>query len=330
MKRRCVLQGVLATVINNAATNARAQTSSIGRRFIVGLLTLSSAETFSANERALVEGLRALGYVEGQNIAIERRYADSSGDKLDLFASELVRLKPDLILAGPNREINAIRRLTRTIAIVSAAAADPVGAGIIESLARPGGNVTGLTATASTGIIGKRMELLKEIVPDLRRIAVLRVAAETSPDLWADVQRSSAALKLEIAAVDANGLEGFEAAFGAVMATRPQALILVGQSSITTRARQISEFALKNRLPASFALKELATAGLLITYGVNQPDNYRRAAAYVDKILRGAKPADLPVEQPTKFEMAINLKTAKAIGVTIPKSLLLRADEVIE
>ena len=181
MKRRCVLQGVLATaIIITTATNASAQTSS-GRRFIVGLLTLSSAETFSANERALVEGLRALGYVEGQNIAIERRYAAGSGDKLDLFASELVRLKPDLILAGPNREINAIRRLTRTIAIVSAAAVDPVGAGIIESLARPGGNITGLTAAASTGIIGKRMELLKEIVPDLRRIAVLRVAAESRP-----------------------------------------------------------------------------------------------------------------------------------------------------
>ena len=300
----------------------------VGKTFSIGFLALSASEPLVPVLRALGEGLRDLGYVEGRNIAFERRYADGRLDRLPDLADDLVRLRVDVMIAGTNAAIAAAKQATTTIPIVMVNAVDPVAARFIADLARPGGNVTGLTISTGQEIFGKRLEILKEIMPRISRVAALR-QSETGADLAA-LEVAARQLNVTVEVVDIKGPGDIEGAFAVMNATRPDALIVVGGAITFMRRQQIADLALKYGLPGIHALGEYAHAGLLISYGPSLPDLYRRAATYVDKILKGAKPADLPVEQPTKFELIVNLKTAKALGIEIPASILARADEVIE
>jgi ABC-type uncharacterized transport system substrate-binding protein len=294
----------------------------------IGILLAATAEFTEPLLRALTEGLRDLGYVEGRNIVFERRYADSRLERLPELAAELVRLRVDVIVNGSNIHVAAAQRATATIPIVMVAALDPVGAGFIASLARPGGNITGLSSDASREIWGKQLTLLKESVPRLSRVGVLGQVQSQSG--FADLETAARQLNVALEVVDIRSPDDFEGAFAAMVRKRVGAVIVVGGALIYMRRQQIADLALKHRLPAIHLLNEFAQAGLLMSYGPNLPDMYRRAASYVAKILGGAKPAELPVEQPSKFELVINLKTAKALGLKIPQPLLLRADEVIQ
>jgi len=258
----------------------------------------------------------------------ERRYADGRLERLPDLAAELVRLRVDVIVTGTNIHVAAAQRATATIPIVMVAAEDPVGAGFIASLARPGGNITGLSSDASREIQAKNLALLKEIAPRLSRVGLL--GQVLSQDGFAALEAAARQLNVTLEVVDIRSPDDFEGAFAAMVGKQVGAVIVGGGPLTYMRRQQIADLALKHRLPAIQVLNEFAQAGLLMSYGPNLPDMYRRAARYVDKILRGAMPADLPVEQPTKFELVINLRTAKALGLTIPQSLLLRADEVIQ
>jgi putative ABC transport system substrate-binding protein len=325
MNRRAFIE-VFAAGIVMARSVAEAQLAA--KVYRVGILLGATAETVALLVRALTEGLRDLGYVEGRNIAFERRYADGRVEQLPDLAAELVQLRMDVIVTGSNIHVAAAKRATATIPIVMVAAGDPVGAGFIASLARPGGNITGLSADASREIQGKNLALLKEIVPRLSRVGV--VGQVLSQGGFAALEAAARHLNVALEVVDIRGPDDFESAFAAMVGRRVGAVIVGAGPQTYMRRQQIADLALKHRLPAITTLNEFAQAGLLMSYGANLPDLYRRAASYVDKILRGAKPADLPVEQPSKFELIINLKTAKALGLTIPQSLLLRADEVIQ
>jgi putative tryptophan/tyrosine transport system substrate-binding protein len=308
--------------------HSAAEAQPAAKVYRIGILLGATAETVAPLVRALTEGLRDLGYVEGRNIVFERRYADGRVERLPDLAAELVRLRVDVIVTGSNVHVAAAQRATAAIPIVMVAAGDPVGAGFIASLARPGGNITGLSADASREIQAKNLALLKEIVPRLSRVGV--VGQVQSPGGVAALEAAAQQLNVALEVVNIRSPDDFESAFAAMVGKRVGAVI-VGAGPLTyMRRQQIADLALKHRLPAITTLNEFAQAGLLMSYGPNLPDMYRRAATYVAKILRGAKPAELPVEQPTKFELVINLKTAKALGLTIPQSLLLRADEVIQ
>ena len=278
------------------------------------------------------QGLRELGYAEGKNIAIEYQDAEGKLDRLADLAAELVRLKVDVIVAaGGTPAILAAKNATSTIPIVFPTAGDPVALGIVASLARPGGNVTGLTLMTPE-FSGKRLELLKEVAPRTRRVAVLGQEANafTAQD-FENIQPTALAMGLELHHIEVRSPDDFERAFSKITGTvRATALFVQAASIFTDNPKRIADLAARSRLPVNSYGKEFAEAGVLMSYGSDYFDLGRRAATYVDKILKGAKPADLPVEQPTKFELVINLKTAKAIGVTIPQSLLLQADQVIE
>jgi putative tryptophan/tyrosine transport system substrate-binding protein len=298
----------------------------------IGYLSNVDAATDSARAEGLRLALRELGYIEGQNIAIEYRYAEGKQDRSPELAAELVRLKVDIIVvATGDRYIRAAKNATRTIPIVMMGqGSDPVKAGVVESLARPGGNVTGITnLTRELG--GKRLELLKEAVPKLSRVAVLYDPAlpqslhEVKELLPADAR----ALKLTIELWEIRAVDDFEKVFAALNKQRPDGLYALTSGVMRPNRKRIAGFALKSRLPSVSSSEEFVDAGGLMSYAADDADSYRRVAIYVDKILKGAKPADLPVEQPTKFELVINLKTAKQIGVNIPQSLLYRADKVI-
>ena len=296
--------------------------------FRIGTLQAASAETVAPLFRALKEGLRDLGYIEGRDVVFESRYADGRLERLPDLAAELVRLRVDVMVTGTNPNVAAAKRATATMPIVMVATADPVGAGFIANLARPGGNITGLSIDASREILAKNLGLLTEIVPRLSRVGVLR-GIEPGSGL-AEIEVAARRLNVALDIVDMRSLNDIESAFVAMTGKRVGAVILlVGALGYEGRQR-IADLALKHRLPAVGLLKEYAQAGLLLSNGPNLPDLYRRAATYVAKILRGANPADLPVEQPTKYELVINLKAAKALGLAIPQSLLLRADEVIQ
>jgi putative ABC transport system substrate-binding protein len=277
--------------------------------------------------------LRDLGYIEGQNIAIEYRYAEAKSDRYSEFAAELVRLKVDIIVVSGGRgQITALKNATKTIPIVLAGqGVDPVNAGLVQSLARPGGNVTGITLlTGELG--GKRLELLKEAVPKLARVAVLYYPANpTGAHERKEVLPAAArALRLTVQPWEVRDADGFEKVFAALRKERPDGLYVPpGGPFMFGNRQRIVDFALKSRLPTMFNNRESVDDGGLMYYGADFAEGYRRVAYYVDRILKGAKPSDLPVEQPTKFELVINLKTAKQIGVTIPQSLLYRADRVI-
>jgi putative ABC transport system substrate-binding protein len=325
MDRRTFI-GAFAGGLVIARSVAEAQPAA--KVYRIGILLGATAETVAPLVRALTEGLRDLGYVEGRNFVFERRYADGRVERLPDLAAELVRLRVDVIVTGSNVHVAAAQRATAAIPIVMVAAGDPVGAGFIASLARPGGNITGLSADASREIVGKNLALLKEIVPRLSRVGV--VGQVQSPGGVAALEAAARQLNVALEVVDIRSPDDFESAFAAMVGKRVGAVIVSAGPLTYMRRQQIADLALKHRLPANTTLNEYAHAGLLMSYGPNLPDLYRRAATYVAKILRGAKPADLPVEQPTKFELVINLKTAKALGLTIPQSLLLRADEVIQ
>jgi len=277
---------------------------------------------------AFRQGLRELGYVEGQNIAIESRWAEGNYDRYPALAADLVRLKVDVIVPVGGAATQAAQQATRTIPIVMSVVIDPVGSGLVASLARPGGNVTGLTIMASD-LVGKQLELLKEVVPSVSRVAVLwNPNNPANPVTLKETQAVAPALGVTLLSLEVKGAEDIDTALTAITKERPGALIVFG-GVVTAHARRIAELAVKSRLPAIYTSREDIDAGGLMSYGPNVDDLYRRTATYVDKILKGAKPADLPVEQPTKFEFIINLKAAKQIGLTIPPNVLARADKVI-
>jgi putative tryptophan/tyrosine transport system substrate-binding protein len=279
---------------------------------------------------ALLEGLRAHGYSEGQNLVFERRFSEGDAERFPAFAAEMVRLRVDLILVRTTPAALAAKHVTQTIPIVIPTAIDPVGAGLVASLARPGGNVTGLSVLAPE-LSGKRLELLKEVVPGMIRVAVLWNAANpANAPVWQEMQAAGRALGLLLHSQEVRDPQDFEGAFARTPQARPDALLVLGDALIYMDRQHIVAFATQQHLPSVFADRESVVAGGLMSYGPSRPDLFRRAAAYVDKILKGTKPADLPVEQPTKFELVINLKTAKALGLTIPPTLLILVDEVID
>jgi putative ABC transport system substrate-binding protein len=278
---------------------------------------------------ALMDGLRERGYSEGQNLVFERRFSEGNAERFPEFAAEMVRLRVDLILAGTTPAALAAKNATQTIPIVIPTANDPVRAGLVESLARPGGNVTGLS-TISADLIGKRLELLKDVVPGLSRVVVLwNVANPANASVWQEAQTAARALGLLLQSQEVRGPQDFEGAFARTAQVRSEALLVLGDSFLNMHEQQIAAFATQHHLPSVFSRRKSVMAGGLMYYGSSLPDKFRRAAYYVDKILKGAKPADLPVEQPMKFELVINLKTAEALGLTIPPTLLFQADEVI-
>jgi len=301
----------------------------------IGYLSGVDLARESARSEAFRLALRELGYIEGQNIAIEYRYAEGKRDRFPELAAELVRLKVDIIV-GPSGSapIRAAKNATKTIPIVMMSlAADPVEAGFVESLARPGGNVTGLT-TLSRELGGKRLELLKEAVPKIARVAVLYDATAPSTararEVKEDLLVAARALGLTVRFWEVRDAGGFERVFTALSKQRPEGLYVPPSPLMAANEKRIAGFALKNRLPSMYSNNEAVDAGGLMYYGADLASSYRRAAYYVDRILKGAKPADLPVEQPTKFEFVINLKTAKQIGLTIPPEVLARATKLIK
>jgi putative ABC transport system substrate-binding protein len=300
----------------------------------IGYLSGFDAATESPRAEGIRLALRELGYIEGQNIAIEYRYAEGKFDRLPALAAELVGLKVDLmVVAGGLRTIQAAKNSTKMIPIVmTSPGIDPVKTGLIESLARPGGNVTGLT-TLGRELGGKRLELLKEAVPKLARVAVLYDPAmpDTARDVKEDLPVAARALRLTIRFSEVRNADDFEKVLAALNKARADGLYVAGGGPLMlANEKRIVGFALKSRLPSMYVNREAVDAGGLMSYGADRADSYRRVAYYVDRILKGAKPADLPVEQPTKFELVINLKTAKQIGLTIPQSVLYRADKVIK
>ena len=295
----------------------------------IGVLTLAVAPSTPLAE-AFRQGLREHGYVEGQNLAFEYRYAEGRADRLPALAAELVRLKVDVIVTESNMAALAAKRATETIPIVMAIAGDPVKAGVVGSLARPGGNVTGLTLMHPE-LSGKRLQLLKEAVPRIALVAVIWNPTDPAAvDFLRETEVAARSLGLRLHAIEARAPAELDAAFKAVADARPSAFFTLPGGMFQDNQTRILEFAKKNRLPGVFPNRVFVEAGGLISYGPNLAASSRRAAAFVDKLLKGAKPADLPIEQPTKFELVINLKTARALGLTIPASVLVWADQAIE
>jgi putative ABC transport system substrate-binding protein len=293
----------------------------------IGILNPTSSSFFLPRVEAFRQRLRELGYVEGKNILIEYRYAEGKFERLTDLAAELVQLKVDVIVtAGPG--VLAAKKASTTIPIVFGAASDPVGAGIVSSLARPGGNITGLSNIAQD-LDGKRLELLKEAFPKVARVASLGQSVRGGNPYLTEMEAAAKALGVKLLPLPVRSLDDFEGAFARAKREGAQALITNSGPLINTQQRQVLDFAAKNRLPAMYHSPEFVEAGGLMSYAPNYADLFRRAADFVDKILKGARPADLPVEQPTKFEFLVNLKTAKQIGLTIPQKVLERADKVI-
>jgi putative ABC transport system substrate-binding protein len=296
----------------------------------IGLLAPSTPAAAAHLVEAFRQGLRELGYVEGKTFVLELRYGEARADRLPEIARELVGLKVDVIVTATDVAIAAVKRETQTITIVMANSTDPVGTGFVASLARPGGNITGLSSI-SPELSGKRLELLREVVPGLSRVAFI-----WNPDVrgavldYKETEGAASSLHLQLQSVEVVRAEDFDRAFSAITKDRAQALIMPAANPLAFANRgQIASFAQKNRLPSMYAQREYVDAGGLMSYGPSTTDLWRRAATYVDKILKGTKPADLPVEQPIKFEFVINLKAAKQIGLTIPPNVLARADRVI-
>jgi len=299
-----------------------------GRPYTIGLLSADLAPADVSSP--FPDALRKLGWIEGKNVFFEHRYAENRLERLPEFAAELVHRNVDVIVTFGTLAPLAAKRATTTIPIVMTAAGDPVGSGLVLSLARPGGNVTGMSLmTPDLG--GKRLELLKEVLPRLAQVAVLWNAANPYPALvFKETQAAGRILGIEVQSLEVRGPDDFDGAFETARRKRPDALITVEDPLTSSHRKLIADFAAGHRLPALHGLREYVAAGGLMSYGAHLADLHRRAAGYVDKILKGAKPAELPVQQPTKFEFVINLKAAKALGLEIPPTLLARADEVIE
>jgi putative ABC transport system substrate-binding protein len=328
MKRRAFIAGLGATATWPHA--ARAQTKKMLR---IGMLVPGPTERFASLDAALQQGLRELGYTEGQNITIERRFGDWKLDRLPDLAAELVRLKVDVIVASSTPAAHAAQQATSTIPIVVVAMGDPVSDGLVANLARPGGNITGMTFLGPE-LVAKRLGLLKQIVPALSRVVALWHPAaygeHTMRDILKEAELTAQALKLELQLVPASAPDDFESAFSAIESARADALVVFPSPMLFGEHARIVKLAARTRLPAMYQAREFVDAGGLASYGANLADLFRRSAIYVDKILKGTKPADLPVERPTKFEFIINLKTAKTFGLDVPLQLQQLADEVIE
>jgi putative ABC transport system substrate-binding protein len=306
--------------------SAQAQQSATVPR--IGVLVASSASFYSTRIEAFRQGLRELGYVEGKNIVIEYRFAEGKEDRLRELVAELVHLKVDIIVAAGSAA--AAKDATKTIPIVFVAAADPVRGRIVASLARPGGNLTGLTIL-SPDLSGKRLELLKETFPRVTRVALLwNPLTANGPIVWKETEAASRLLGLQLQSLEVRSVSDFEIAFATATSESAHALVTAPSPLINTQGARVLEFVRKNRLPAIFPGPEIVDAGGLMSYSPDYAEMFRRAATFVHRILNGAKPGDLPVEQPTKFELVVNLKTAKQIGVTIPPQVLARADRVIK
>jgi len=326
---RLIALAVILTV-GLALVPLAAEAQQAGKVYRIGVLETMSATLNTANLNAFRQGLRELGYVEGRDFVIEYRSADGRPESFPGLATELVRLKVDLIVTRGTPAALAAEKATESIPIVMATSADPAGFGIVSSLARPGGNVTGLS-TIAVELAGKRLELLKEAVPRIARIALIaNMSSPASGSQWRQIEVAARSLGLEPQLLDVRTPEAFARAFDTAIKQRADAVQVANDTLTQTNLRRIVDLSAKHRLPSIFASREFVDAGGLMAYGPNFTDLYRRAATYVDKILKGAKPGDLPIEQPTKFELVINLKTAKALGLTIPQTLLLRADQVIE
>lgn len=329
MKRREFIAGIAGGALA-WPLSARAQQPT-ARVYRVGSLAVSSREQSLDYVRAFEEGLRGLGYRLGENLVIEYRFAEGELGRLPALAAELVRLGVDVIVTASNANTVAAMKATQTIPIVMALGVDPVGANLVASLARPVGNVTGLAVDAGSEIFGKRFELLKEIVPTLSRVAIL-----WNPDFAPNRTRltsmglTARALGLTPIPVEARGPSELDDAFAMIVTERAQALVMLGDGVLLQHRDQIGNLVLENRLPAASALREDVESGLLLAYGADFSDLYRQAAGFVDRIFKGAKPGDLPIQQPTKFQLIFNLRTAKALGLELPATLLARADEVIE
>jgi putative ABC transport system substrate-binding protein len=330
MKKAAVPSILVAVVLLALGVTAEAQQPEKVPR--IGYLLAGDPASESARSEAIRLALRERGYIEGQNIATEYRYAEGKADRFPELAAELVRLKVDIVVvAGGNTPVRAVKNATKTIPILMTDGSDPVKAGLVESLARPGGNVTGIT-NLDRKLGGKRLELLKEAVPKLARVAVLYNPA--NPNNVLDVKEvlpvAARALRLTLQPWEIRAADDFAKVFAATGKQRPDGLYVTGSAQMNNNQKQIVGLALKSRLPAMYWSRDAVDAGGLMYYGADQAESYRRVAYFVDRILKGAKPADLPVEQPTKLEFVINLKTAKQIGLTIPQSLLYRADKVIK
>jgi putative ABC transport system substrate-binding protein len=308
---------------------ARAQQA--GRLWRIGVLEMISPVANAPNFNALLAGLRELGYVEGQNLVIDYRSADGRPERFPGFAAELVRLKVDVIVTRGTPAVQAAKNATATIPVVMAASGDPLGTGVITELARPDANVTGLSAFTRE-LLGKRLELLREVVPRIARVAFLsNLSNPVARTQWEEMSSAASKLRFDPILVDVRRPEDVEGGFETAVVQRADAVIIGNDTVTHANPRHIVELAAKHRLPAMYLSSQFVYEGGLMTYSVSYPDLYRRAAIYIDKIFKGAKPADLPIEQPSKFELIVNLKAAKALGLKIPESfLLLRADEVIE
>ena len=297
----------------------------------IGYLVQNSAETARPYVAAFREGLRERGWVEGKNIAIETRFADGKLDRLPALIAELIDLKVDVIVTTSSGTTWAAKDATKLIPILMAASANALGEGLIASLARPGGNITGMTFLAGPEIAGKQLQILKEVAPAASRVAVLSNPTNRAHAAFVRELRVAArSLGVQLQVLEAKNPDQFDTAFAAMTKEHAAALLVLTDSLFVGQHQRLADLAARNRLPALYSQKEFVDAGGLVSYGPNLVDMYRRAATLVDKILRGAKPGDIPVEQPTKFELVINLKTAKALGLKIPQPLLLSADEVIE
>jgi len=295
----------------------------------IGYLNASSASSASSRVEAFRRGLRELGYVEGKNIVVEYRFADGKLERLIPLATELLQLNVDIIVSGAPAATRPLKEATSTIPIVMGFDDDPVGAGFVTSLARPGGNITG-SSTLAPDISGKQLEILRAIRPRLARLAVLGSSSRSGTSQWLqELELAAAASKMQIQYLDVKIPKDIEKGFGAAGKEHADALVVLGGPVLNLRRREIVELAAKSRLPAVYARPEYVDAGGLMYYGASFTDLFRRAAAFVDKILKGAKPANLPVEQPRKFDFIVNLKTAQRIGLTIPPNVLARADRVI-
>jgi len=325
MNRRTAIRRLATFFLTSASLAEAQQPAKIPR---IGILLPSSASSQSARVEAFRRRLRELGYVEGKNIVIEYRYAEGKRERLPDLAAQLVRLKVDVIVTTGVPAVFAAKKASAAIPIVFAGSPDPVGTGIVSSLARPGGNITGLSNIAQD-LDGKRLELLNEAFPKFARVAFLWVSGGRGNLALTEMEAAAKALGVKLQSLEVRSLDDFDSAFARAKRNGAQALITSASSVISNQQRQVLDFAAKNRLPAMYPNSELVEAGGLMSYAPNYTDLYRRAADFVDKILKGTKPADIPVEQPMKFEFVVNLNAAKQIGVTIPPNVLVRADRVI-
>jgi putative ABC transport system substrate-binding protein len=327
MNRKIVICLLTTALLSTAPSVEAQQPAKVPR---IGMAVAGSLSSHKNRVDAFRQGLRELGYVESQNILIEYRYAEGKADRFFDFATELVRLKVDVIVVGAGtRPASAAKQATNTIPIVVTNASDPISAGLIASFARPGGNVTGLSSV-SQDLTGKRLELLKETLPKVSRIAVLYEPVPTKLAEFKETETAAQSLGVQLQSLEVQSPNDFEAALKAATQKRSGAVLILPSAITDTHRKRIVELATKNGIPAMLADSERMDSGGLMSYGPNYSDMWRRAATYVDKILKGTKPADLPVERPIKFELVFNLKTAEQIGVTIPPNVLARADKVIK